>query len=671
MKTAASRWAGLALCAGGALAQSQGASAQATKEGAGAALPTIEITATKRSQKASEIAGTVDTVEARDLAARGFQSVDRIDRVAPGLHIRPRSSRAYTSVTIRGQSSVDFYNPTAQLYVDGLPQDQALFSQRLPLGLERVEVLYGPQGTLYGRGAVGGIISLVTRKPDNERRFESSAEMTSRGRSGQLLVNVPLVENTFYADLALGTRKERGEMRDMDTLARVGDGEDLSGRLRLRYAPTGGPLEVMFSAARDVVRSHEEYFVNGPDLGARKAVPAPSYYRLRTSSYGLTASYDFGPVVLSSLTGYQVRDLDRTVFGSYTPEHQKSFSQELRLASTPAPGRALDYVGGLYYQDIDFARHVPAANLASQQRIRSSAVYGEATWHLGDRLDLVPGLRFEQERVRADTRYNLSAMENSRSFSATSPKLGLNYRLDDAWRLYALYSTGFKAGGFTRAVTPQNIGYSYAPQKSRNLEIGAKAGLLDNRLDLSAALYFMRTGDYQLSVGPVQGQYLQNVGTVKTRGLDFSAEFQATRELHLKAGLSLNDAWFSRYRNPANPGTDLTGNKVPYAPPVTANLAVEYVIPLGEGGSRLVPRIGLSHIGKTYFNEFNTTAQKAYTLVDLGVSWQVDKNLSADFYLDNAAGKVYAVYGFDAGPYGTVYQLGRGRTAGVRVNVRF
>lgn len=671
MKTAASCWAGLALCAGNAMVQ--GAWAQEARDAADAspALPTVNVTATKRDQKTADIAGMVDTATPDDLAARGLQSVDRIDRVFSDVHIRQRSSRAFSNVTIRGQASVDFYNPTAQLYVDGLPQDQALFAQMLPQGLEQVEVLYGPQGTLYGRGAVGGIINVVTRKPDNRLRVDATGILTSQGRTGQLLLNVPVVENTFYADIALGTRRERGDMKDMDTRVRLGDSEDVNGRLRLRYAPTGGPLDVMFTAARDVLRSGEEYFVVGPDLAQRRALPAPSHYKLTTSSYGLTASYDFGPVVLSSLSGYQDRDFDRTVFGSYTPETQKTFSQEFRVASKPAKGQAFDYVAGLYYQDIDFHRAVPAATLTSQQRIRSYAAYGELTWHATDRLDVTPGLRFEQESARADTAYATTLMNGRKKFDATSPKLGINYRVSDDLSVYALYSTGFKAGGFTRAVTPQNIGYTYAPQNSRNLEVGTKASLLDNRLEVGAAAYLVRTGDYQLSVGPVEGQYLQNVGTVKTRGLDLNAKFQATRQLYLRGGLALNDSWFSKYRNPANPGTDLTGNKVPYAPPVTANLVAEYVIPLGNGTSRLVPRIGLTHVGKTYFNEFNTTGQKAYTLVDVGLSWQVDKNLSADFYVDNAADKVYAVYGFSAGPYGTVYQLGKGRTSGVRVNVQF
>ncbi|MDM0086587.1 MULTISPECIES: TonB-dependent receptor [unclassified Variovorax] len=660
-------WAGMALVAGQAVAQEQ--TVPPGQEAA--ALPTVTVTATKREQKASEIAGAVATATAEDFGPRGLQSVDQIDRVFTDVNIRKRSSRAYSNVTIRGQSSVDFYNPTAQLYVDGLPQDQALFAQLLPQALEQVEVLYGPQGTLYGRGAVGGIVSIVTRKPDNQLRFEAAGDLNAHGRGAQLLLNTPLVADTLYADVAVGTRKERGEMHDMVSGARLGDGEDVNGRLRLRYAPTGGPLDVMLTAARDSLRSDEEYYVLGPDLKRRMALPAPSHYRLRTDSLGLYVAYDFGAATLSSLTGHQDRRFDRTIFGSYTPETQKTLSQEFRLASKAGAHKAFDYVAGLYFQDLDFSREVPAATLRSQQNIRSYAAFGELSWHASERLDAVFGLRFEQERAKADTAFGALALGGEKKFDATSPKLGLNYRVADALAVYGLYSTGFKAGGFTRAVTPQNIGFTYAPQNARNLEFGFKSKLLDDRLELSGAAYFTRTSDYQLSVGPVQGQYLQNVGQVETKGASLDAQWQATRSLYLRAGVAVNDSAFSRYRNPANPGVDLTGHKVPYAPTATANLVAEYVVPL-SGGARLVPRIGLSYVGKSYFNEADTISQKGYALLDLGVSLQLNKNLSADFYLDNAADRTYALYAFEAGaPYGTLYQVGRGRTAGVRVHARF
>lgn len=128
-------------------------------------------------QEAFEVPATVAIVEAQELQDRGIASAGELDRAFVGTNIRSRSNRAYTNVTVRGQSSVDYYEPSVQLYVDGLPQDPSIFSQLLPAGLDSVELLYGPQGTLYGRGAIGGVINVVTRKPDNELRVDTAGAL--------------------------------------------------------------------------------------------------------------------------------------------------------------------------------------------------------------------------------------------------------------------------------------------------------------------------------------------------------------------------------------------------------------------------------------------------------------------------------------------------------------
>ncbi|KAF1060839.1 MAG: Pesticin receptor [Pseudomonas citronellolis] len=635
-------------------------------------LPAQTISATKRVQAVKDIAGQVDVASPDELQPRGLKRVDQLDRVFTDVNIRQRSSRAFDNFTIRGQSSPDFYNPAAQLYIDGLPQDQALLSQLLPQGLEQVEILYGPQGTLYGRGAIGGVINVVTRKPDDQAHFDASLDANRRGQGLQLMASGPLVPGTLFGDIALSSTDNRGELKDMYSGKRLGDNDDFNGRVRLRYAPTGGPLDVMFSAARDVSHSDEEYFIVNGDKDSRRVLPVTSHYRLATNSYGLHVDYDLGDDLLfSALTGYQDRDNDRTVFGSYTPEQQKTLSQELRLASRPRAGKPLDFVAGLYAEDLDFKREIPLYALSSHQDIRSYAAFGELTWHLSERLDITPGLRFEQQRTDVDTHFAGVYGDDDKRDSSTSPKLGLNYRLTDDVSVYALYSTGFKAGGFTRAVTPQNIDFTYSPQKARNYEVGFKANLLDDSLELSSAAYLLRIQDYQLSVGPVQGQYLQNVGDARTRGASLTARWQATDQLRIKAGVAVNHSEFRHYQDPTGSSADLSGNTLPYAPSRTANLSAEYVHALA-GGAALIPHAGLSYVGKTYFDEANSMSQGGYSLLDIGLTWQITPHLSTDFYVDNLADKTYAVYAFNASaPYGTAYQVGDGRLAGVRLNLSY
>ncbi|WP_372054290.1 TonB-dependent receptor [Tistrella mobilis] len=637
------------------------------------ALGPVVVTATKRDQDIDRVAGLVGVISPEDFSSRGFTRVDAIDRILPDLTIDQRSSRVYSNVTIRGQSSVDFYNPTVQLLVDGLPQDQALFTQAVPLGLEQVEVLYGPQGTLYGRGAVGGVISVITRKPDGTPSLEATAGLSGRGRDAAVLAGAAMIPDMLFADIMLRGEYIQGDLKELSTGRTQGDGDDAGGRLRLRHAPAGSPLDLMISLARDQLTSDEEYFSPRSSMSMRGVLPVSSHYTLDTTSLGLTGSYDLDGATLTLLTGFQDRDLDRTIFGSRTPEWQRTFSQELRIASSGDRTRAIDYVAGLYHQDLDFRREVVGTGLVSSQNIASWAVFGDATWHATPMIDVSAGLRFDHERVEADNRMGSAAYANAASFSALSPRFGISFVPVDDLTLYGLYSTGFKAGGFTRAVTPGNIAsdYAYDPQTSHNFEIGARSRLFDDRLELAVAAYFIMTDDYQLSVGPVQGQYVQNAGEVHSKGLDLRVTAQPTEDLRLTAGIGLNDTWFAAYRDSAGGNRDLTGNTVPYAPRFTANLGADYLVDLAEGGL-LIPHAGLTLVGKTWFDEANTVSQSAYALVDFGLAWQFTDAATLDLFVDNLTDRTYAVYGFDAGaPFGDLYQLGDGRTVGGRLHVRF
>lgn len=635
-----------------------------------AQLDPVTITATKREQDPDKVDAAIGVARPEDLTPRNFRTLNDVDRLFPDVNVRSRSSRAYSNFTVRGQSSVDFYNPTVQVFVDGLPQDQTTFSQLLPQNLERIELLYGPQGTLYGRGAIGGVLNVVTRRPDNELRAGSSLAYGNLERDANAWLSAPLIKDMLYGDIAYSWQKELGEYEQMTTGKRLGDTMDQNGRLRLRYAPTGSPIDIMLSASRDQLRSSEEQFVAKSNWSSRTAFPADSNYRLTTNSFGLNASYDLGWATASSITGYQARKLDRSIFSSYTPEDQNTFTQELRLASDPNQKKKVDYVAGAFFQNLDFERRVPAARQTSKQRIQSYAVFGEATWHVTDRFDVTPGLRFDHEKAKAEA-IGTVTMNGNKSYSSVSPKLALGYQVTDNLRAYALYSNGYKAGGFTRTVTPQNIAFTYAPQQSHNGEVGLKARALNDRLQVNASLYYTYTDDYQLFVGPPNIQYLQNVGTVVAKGANLNVTLFPVDALRITAGLGLNDTRFTKYNNPTNPAVNLKDNKVPYAPPVTFNANVDYAIELGGGLGQLIPHAGATYVGKTYFDETNTVGQSAYALFDAGLTWNMNPHMSADAYIDNIADKTYAVYGFNGGPFlGELYQLGQGREFGIRLNLK-
>lgn len=634
-------------------------------------LEPIIITATKRSEDYFLLPSAADIANAEELQMRDIDAVADLDRIFPDVNIRSRSSRAYANFTIRGQASLDFYNPSTQVYVDGLPQDSFNLTRTLPGGLESVELLYGPQGTLYGRGAIGGVINIVTRKPDNEARFSADTSLSNEGMGGTFYASSPLIDGVLYGDASLSLSRSDDSYKTMFAGEDVGGTDDISGQMRLRYAPEDSPWDVTVSAGRGRVSSTEEYFVMESMLKDRIALPIPSQYDLDTWNFGLNASYDLGFATITALTGYQKSDLDRTVFGTYTPEKQWTLSQELRIASNPDQGSAIDYVAGLYYQHLDFTRNVPVAGQVAQQKIDSYALFGDVTWHATDRLDISPGLRLDYERAAAEATGGIT-LNDENSFTALSPKLGASYGLSEELRLYGLASTGFKAGGFTRTLTPANIAFTYDPQHTYNGEVGLKYRNEAGTLEAQLSAYYNVTKDYQMFVGVQPLQYLQNVGEVTSRGIDLKIRARPTEELGITAGLAYNHTRFTDYDNPVTPGIDLTGNVVPYAPDFTANLMVDYRFELEGGHGTLTPYAGLTYVGDLYFDETNTIGQKAHALVDLGVKWEINEAVAAEAFVTNVFDKTYTTYGFNAGaPYGNVYQLGQGRTIGGRINVTF
>ena len=545
--------------------------------------------------------------------------------------------------------------------IDG-PEAAAKFAGTLTAGFSR---------NVYGRNAIGGVFNIVTRKPDDVFRFDATAAYGNLEYDGAMLVNVPIVPDALFADFAIAGLKEEGEYEQMVTGDDIGDTDDWNGRVRVRFAPSDSPWDIMLSAAHDDVSSDEEQYVPEAFFDQRIALPLDSHYTLETNSYGATVSYDLGFAEITSLTGYQDRDLDRTIQGLYSPETQTTFSEEFRLASHEVDGSRFDYVLGLFGQRIDFERQVPMFVQTSQQTIDSYAAFGELTWHATDRFDITPGLRFDYEKAEA-TAIGIVTLQDSDSWTAVSPKLAFGYDFTENWRGYALYSTGFKPGGFTRTVSIGNIAYTYDPQHTNNFEIGTKVKAFDGLLEITAAAYYNVTDDYQMFVGIQPVQYLQNVGEVEARGVDLTLKAYPTDQLQLTGALAFNNTEFTEYENPFFPTLDYTGNTVPYAPPVTANINAAYLFDLPSVPGDLTVHGGVTFVGETFFDETNAVGQDAYALLDAGLTWKAGENFSFDVFVDNITDETYAVYGYNSGTaFGALYQLGEGRSYGARVNARF
>ncbi|KKJ75818.1 hypothetical protein WH95_16460 [Kiloniella litopenaei] len=641
-------------------------------------LDEIVITATKRDQTIEEINSSIQVYDSEELEKSRIDSVKDLDRLDSSLQIRSRGNKAYSNISIRGLSSSDFYNPSVSIYVDGSPQDQAVFSQEL-LNLDHVEILKGPQGTLYGRNAQGGVINIITRKPDDEFRLESKLSIDGKEQYGQALVSGPLFEDKLFGEFSIKKSHESGELTATDISDnKVDDNQTKYFRGKLRYAEKDNPFEAELSLTHEDYKSHEEFYVNASDEKNREVTivaqggTKPELER-KTTSASLDLSYNWDKIELQSITSFQDRGLERNIFGSELPETQTSYSEEIRIAFEPSDN--LNGVAGIYAQRTNFERKPVSAsgtNIGKHQ-IDSYAVFGEGTYSLTDKLDLTAGARFSYDLAEVNfeqtspTNFNFNS---EKSFTNISPKLAIGYDLLNNVRVYGLYSQGYKPGGFNKAVSSINDSIAYNSEISDNFEVGAKTSFFNNNLELNTAAYFIKTDDKQIYVGTQPFRVLKNVGTAESKGIELSARAYLGDNLTLLGSAHIGKSTFEDYNDPTAT-SDYSGNRVPYAPDQTYNLSADYLLPISSIPGELSIQAGGRYIGKTYFDEANTITQSGYMLFDASATWDVTENVSLKVFGENLTDKNYRVSAFDFGPGGTKSQLGEGRFLGLSLTSRF
>lgn len=630
-------------------------------------LEEITVTANKRSQELEKVDGAVSVRTGEQLREAGVTTVADLEQVFPGLVIRTRGNRAYANVTVRGMSSPDYYNPSVQIYVDGVPQLPSAFTQPL-LDVERVEFLRGPQGTLYGRNAYGGVINIITNKSDKGRVTASLTAGTPESW-GEVAGTLPLSANGLFLDLAAKAEHAFGSVTDASTGANnVDTATDMIGRVALRYQPVGGNFDGTLAFSREYTESHEELYLLNSQVQNRayfSAIQGPIPLLERgVNTLSATGNWMFGDFKLTSISSYQEVDLTRDIAaGPGTlmsfPESDAAFSQELRLAYDN--GGPVTGVMGLFYQHDDFTRdadgYVPFYGASTNAVTTNSyALFGEATWQVTSAFDITGGLRLSYDESAIDfTRYGgnyfgyyAGSFSNSADFTGLQPKLAVGYQINDTTRLYGLISRGYKPGGFNHAVTYPQDEEAYDPETAWNYELGLRTATPDRAVEVSAALYYIASADKQIYVGPVGFQVIRNAGSAESYGLELEARWRATERLSFAGTATYGRSVFTDFTDPTT-GQSYDGNTVPYAPNATANLFTRYVFDQGLIDGTIALEGAVHFVSATYFNEANTLSQPAYTTVDASLELAWNSGVSLKLFAENIFNETYVTYSYASG----------------------
>lgn len=611
-------------------------------------LPAMTVTANKIEQDVQEVPASVSVVQGGDLRDAGAEDLQAMIRRTPNFVFQPFGQSGTNVPVMRGiSSSATAFSSSVLMLVDGVPTLMGQGFDHNLLGVERVEILRGPQSTLYGRNAEAGVMHLHTRQIDDAPYARVDTTLGNRDkRSLRFDLSQALVADTLYAGIA-GEWLEQDGFIDNAYRGRDEDARERhNGRAVLRWTPAtatsatlrysrqdyrdGGSLWGAAGSSQREVRSGTSSWnhSSGRSLSLDIEHELNSGLRLRS----ITARNDFYDRVRqdSDFLPVDALHLERDY-------HLSTLSQELRLEGEGAENQ---WLAGLYADrddhSLDFRQKLPMALSRTQvdQSGNTIALFGQWTQALTSRWSLTLGARMERNEVSLSPR---DSGKRSDQWQRFTPKLALQYAWSNDTQVYASYSEGFRAGGFNAFAT--SAGYpSYDPEQVDAYELGIKGWAAERRLRYSAALYWMQISDMQVQQIVQPGMvYITNAAEARSSGLELEADYLLGEHWQLQASLGINRTRFERFQDGS---ADYQGNHAPFAPDLTSYLGLRY-----DADAGWFAQAGISAVGRTYLDSANRYSRAGYALLDLSAGYDFEHfGLSA--YVENATDKRYDAVGY-------------------------
>lgn len=601
-------------------------------------------------------------------------------KVLPGLNING-DHIMFPITSLRGISSAqDFYNLAVTLYIDGIPQPSVGLIQ--PLGdIESMEILKGPQGTLYGKAAEGGVINIVTQQPNGDYKGYISAGYSSRNSyRAKANISGALIDGMLYGSLFGVHDLQNGQLINLSTgHHHLGDSRDTIGTARLKLAPDNQPWEVNASYSAECTIGSHGISVPFSDLHSHIAVlhsssPDP-YMRRCLQNQVISGKYTTDKWLFTAVSSWEQIHIERTKpapgKATYTlyPENWWQDVQEIR-ASTQGADNPLDGIFGLYRQNVrqnkgvtslynaDNSVAVPKTN--SYTQMESIAAYTDITWHITRNADLGAGIR-----VSHDSSYTFFDTKAKKIVSGNVNRnhvlgqISAGYQITPQDRVYVRIAQGYKPTGFdftpnTGAASPE----PYKPEDSINYEIGNK--YQSDLLNIQGALFYGNVHDLQMYAQNDDGlSVLKNMGNTRITGLELAGDITPAPGFVIGASANFIN---SKFTNSSKNGSYAL-KRVPFVPDYTGTLYLSGVMNTKIGS--FIPYAALNVSGSYTFSDKPTT-QQAYTTTDLHLGWQVTERINLSAYIDNIFDKRVASYIFTRDNSAFV---NRGRTVGLDVKV--
>jgi iron complex outermembrane receptor protein len=605
-------------------------------------------------------------------------------------------------------------DPSSAVYIDGVYVARPVAVLADFLDLERVEVLRGPQGTLYGRNAVGGAMNLVTRSPTND--LDASARLVVGSFDAvrtEARVSGPLGRNRIMGSVAILRGVARGFVRDLNHPDHPLGGDDvtaMSGKLHFALA-SGSDLLVSGGVTHKdaipltyakVLELKPGFQADNPP--ALHDVRASALAENRTLDYGASARLTArmaGSMTLTSLTAFRKLDFDNwndaditelDLTTGHVRERQYQWSQEATISQRR---RGLKWVAGLFLFDevdrqpisVQLGGTRLESRLSPDVDANAAAVFGQATVDINRRLSAVAGLRYARERksiVNSGSRLRLDppftvvpgsayAYEDALSHSAWTPKAGVDLRLGPGTFAYVSATRGFKSGGFN--LTSLEAGRGYQPEWVWSYEGGLKTVHAGGRARLNLAVFLTDYSDLQVQTAIRPGVIdISNAAEATIRGVEVDGAVQLGAAVQAGGHLAWLDATYDRYVAVGVGGVtgDVSGLRLSNAPEWSGRLWTEWTRPL-RGAGALSLRAEGRWQSTVFFTPFNDTIQRqrSYGVLDAGAEFRPKgRHWSVGAFARNATNTGYITGSFSSPPPAIGGRPAEPRQIGIQLTLR-
>ena len=665
-------------------------------------LDAIIVTAEKREDDILRIPSSVSNISARQVEQYRLWNSKDITAIAPNVYsANPGDNRNVTS--IRGVTTTS-YDPAVATYIDGVNQFN-LDTYIAPIfDIERIEVLRGPQGTLYGRNAMGGVINIITKAPTNLTHGFAEWNIGDYGQERYTMgIRTPLLENKLYLGAAGMYDRSDGFYDNTFYNQDFDKKNSFTGNYYLKYR-ANSRLSVTLNFKHHRNRNKGAFaLAPDPQTAFSKPYEVEQNALTRLIDNTLNGSLNIhhaGPNVnFTSLTTYQSnhRYYENPIDGDFSPadiitigndygkdwNNVKAWTQEFKFTTAPSSNSPVQWTAGSYMfiqdspnkQATNFGENgdlygaMPNTSIlnTTEAKSRGIAFYGQAAYAVTESFEVTLGARYDHERKEQrvlgeyfmngdqtplfETQPDTSA---AASYNAFSPKVGLTYSISDDHHIYGVFSRGYRTGGFTQlsADPSQPPLFQYKPEYSSNGEIGLKNSFFHNRFRLNVSVFYIKVNHVQVPtlVLPQALTVTKNAGELTSKGVELEIAATPSKGLQFDYSFGYTDAKYNKLLVP-NQGVevDLEGNRQVFTPEITSMLAAQYSYQLSEWQKlKVVVRGEAMSIGDQYFDLANTIKQEAYHLFNARAGF-AGTNFEVMFWMRNITDTRYISYAYDFG----------------------